>query len=60
LIELPDGIKAYFVVEADGTRSVYIDHDILEVFSSFKRKAKSKHIELHLNGIREVETMKVH
>lgn len=60
LIELLDGIKPYSIVEVDGTRSVYIDHDILEVFSSFKRKAKSKHIELHLNGIREVETMEVH
>lgn len=60
LIELLDGIKPYSVVEVDGTRSVYIDHDILEVFSSYRKKAKSKHIELHLNGIREVETMEVH
>lgn len=60
LIEMLDGIKPYSVVEVDGTRSVYIDHDILEVFSSFKKKAKAKHIELHLNGIREVETLEVH
>jgi MFS superfamily sulfate permease-like transporter len=60
LIEMLDEVNPYSVVEVDGSRSVYIDHDILEVFSSFKKKAKSKHIELHLIGVKEVETLEVH
>jgi MFS superfamily sulfate permease-like transporter len=60
LIELLDKVKPYSVVEVDGSRSVYIDYDILEVFSSFKKKAKSRHIDLQLKGIKEVETLEVH
>ncbi|MBL7826551.1 MAG: SulP family inorganic anion transporter [Saprospiraceae bacterium] len=60
LSELLDQLPDYSVVEIKGADSVYIDHDILEIIQSFRAKAKSKHIELHTEGIREVQTIEVH
>jgi MFS superfamily sulfate permease-like transporter len=53
-------IPGYSVVYIDGTRSVYIDYDVLEVINEFKTKAHHKHIELHLSGIPAVETIEAH
>lgn len=53
-------IKAHSQVHIDGSRSVYIDYDVLEVINEFKTKAHHKRIVLHLDGIPEVETIKVH
>lgn len=58
--DMLDNIPAYSIVEIDGTSSVYIDNDILEIFQSFKSKAKNRHIQLTLKGIREVETLELH
>jgi hypothetical protein len=48
------------VVHIEGAHSVYIDYDVSEIINEFKTKAKHKHIELHLSGIPEVETISAH
>lgn len=58
--ELLDGIPQYSVVEINGTHSVYIDYDILEIFHDFKSKAKTRHIQLILKEIPDVETIELH
>lgn len=57
---LLDKIPEYAVVKISGTDSVYIDHDILEIFQQYKSKAHLKHIELILQGIPEVQTISLH
>ena len=56
LEKIPD----YSIVNIDGGHSVYIDYDVIEVINEFKAKAHHKHIELHLQGIPEVETIGAH
>jgi MFS superfamily sulfate permease-like transporter len=58
--ELLESIPGYSILEIDGTSSVYIDNDILEIFQSFRAKAKNRHIELITRGIPEVETLELH
>lgn len=58
--EILETIPEYAVVEIDGSHSVYIDHDILEIFQQFRSKARNRHIELIMRGIPEVETIEVH
>ena len=60
IADLLDKIPEYSIVEVDGADSVYIDHDILEIFSEFKAKAHRKHIELILHNVQEVQTIGVH
>jgi MFS superfamily sulfate permease-like transporter len=59
-IEMLDKLPEYSVVEINGSKSVYIDHDILEIFHHFKSKAHHKHIQLTLKNIPEVETIELH
>jgi MFS superfamily sulfate permease-like transporter len=56
LEKIPD----YSVVDIAGDHSVYIDYDVIEVINEFKSKAHHKHIELHLHGIPDVETLEAH
>ncbi len=58
--ELLEKIPAYSIVEINGTNSVYIDYDILEIFQDFKAKANTRHIQLITKGIREVEPTNLH
>lgn len=58
--ELLEKIPEYSTVEIDGTSSVYIDNDILEIFQGFKAKAKNRHIKLIMKGIPEVEIIALH
>jgi len=60
VLDLLDKIPEYSIVEVDGTDSVYIDHDVLEIFAEFKAKARRKHIELVLKDVPEVQTIGVH
>jgi MFS superfamily sulfate permease-like transporter len=60
VMEMLDKIPEYSVVAITGTRSVYIDRDILEIIQDFKPKAHKKHIELHLTDVPEVETIGLH
>jgi MFS superfamily sulfate permease-like transporter len=53
-------IPKYSVVHIEGSHSVYIDYDVTEIINEFKSKAHHKHIELHLSGIPEVETISAH
>ena len=55
-----DKIPDYSIVDIDGVHSVYIDYDVIEVINEFKAKAHHKHIELHLHGIPDVETIGAH
>jgi MFS superfamily sulfate permease-like transporter len=60
LVETLDKIPAYSVVEIVGTKSVYIDHDVLEIFHDFKSKAHARHIQLILENIPDVQTIELH
>jgi MFS superfamily sulfate permease-like transporter len=48
------------IVHIEGGHCVYIDYDVIEVINEFKTKAHHKHIELHLSGIPDVETIEAH
>ncbi len=48
------------VVHIDGSNSIYIDYDVIEIINEFKSKAKHKNIELHLVEIPEVKTLEMH
>lgn len=60
LKDVLNGLPEYSVVHIDGSRSVYIDYDVIEVVNEFKTKAHHRHIELHLLGIPDVETIGAH
>ncbi|MFL5789573.1 MAG: SulP family inorganic anion transporter, partial [Flavisolibacter sp.] len=60
IMEELDKIPQYSVVEIIGADSVYIDHDVLEIFQDFKTKAAIKHIQLSTKGIPEVNTIELH
>jgi len=60
LAEALDKIPEYAIVEISGQKSVYIDHDILEIIQEFKLKAQHKHIQLLLHHIPEVATLELH
>ncbi|MDO8367074.1 MAG: SulP family inorganic anion transporter [Saprospiraceae bacterium] len=58
--DLLDKMPEYSIVEITGTDSVYIDHDILEIFQQYKPKAHNKHIQLIMKNIPEVQTISLH
>ncbi len=58
--DLLDSIPAYSIVTISGSHSIYIDHDILEIFQEFKSKAHQKHIQLTLENIPEVSIIELH
>ena len=60
MMEMLDKIPEYSVVVINGTDSLYIDSDILEIFHDFKSKAHRKHIQLTLINIPDVETIELH
>jgi MFS superfamily sulfate permease-like transporter len=56
LHKIPKGSKVYI----DGGRSQFIDKDVLEAISEFKRSAPRNNIEVILEDIREVELISAH
>ena len=56
LDKLPD----FSIVEINGSDSIYIDRDILEIFQDFKTKAERKNIQLTMINIEAVETIGLH
>jgi MFS superfamily sulfate permease-like transporter len=56
LEKIPD----HSIANIDGTDSVYIDYDVIEIINEFKAKAHHKHIKLQLAGIPDVETIATH
>lgn len=60
LTQLLDAVPQYSRVDIHGTDSVYIDYDILEIIQNFKSKAHTRHIELVLHDVPEVETIELH
>lgn len=59
-LELLERVPEYSIVEINGERSVYIDHDILEIFHAFKTKAAHRHIQLIMRGIPEATIADLH
>lgn len=59
-LELLDEIPEYSMVDTNGTKSIYIDNDILEIFHDFRSKAHNKHIQLSMKDIPDVETIELH
>ncbi len=57
---LLDSIPPYSIVDINGTDSIYIDNDILEIIQDYKTKAHLKHVELKLKAIPEVQTIELH
>ncbi|MBF2709021.1 SulP family inorganic anion transporter [Flavobacterium soyangense] len=55
-----DEVPEYTILTIDGSESRLIDYDILEIISEFHRKAKDRHIELHLINIERVSVTAVH
>ena len=60
LLETLDKLPTYSIVEIIGSDSIYIDRDILEIIQDFKPKAHTRHIQLILRDIPEVETIELH
>lgn len=60
LMEFLDQIPPYSEVHIHAERTIYIDHDVLEIFHDFRTKAHNKHIELVLVNIPDVETIELH
>ncbi len=58
--EALDRIPPYSIVTIDGTRSINIDHDILEIFQEFRSKARQRHLQLELKNIPEVSVIELH
>ena len=48
------------MVKIIGSKSVYIDNDVLEIFHDYRSKAHAKHIQLSLQDIPDVETIELH
>jgi len=59
-VEMLDKLPEYASVEIIGSDSVYIDHDILEIFQEFKAKAHVKHIDFKLIDVPSVEITALH
>ncbi|MBA4849566.1 SulP family inorganic anion transporter [Emticicia sp. BO119] len=55
-----DQIEEYSVLTIDGSECNFIDYDIVEAISEYENKAKDRHIEVHLKGIKKVKIMAVH
>ncbi len=55
-----DKVPEYTVLTIDGSECNFIDYDILEIISEFASKARDRHIELHLKGIKTVDVTAVH
>lgn len=60
ILDMLEKIPPYSTVEINGTDSVYIDNDILEIFQDYKMKAHDRHIELIVKDVPEVETIRLH
>jgi len=55
-----DEVPEYSVLTIDGSECNFIDYDILEIVSEYHIKAKERHIELHLKGIKKVNVTAIH
>ncbi|MBL0074196.1 MAG: hypothetical protein IPP34_21335 [Bacteroidetes bacterium] len=58
--EALDRIPPYSIVTIDGTRSINIDHGILEIFQEFRSKTRQRHLQLELKNIPEVSVIELH
>jgi MFS superfamily sulfate permease-like transporter len=59
-LEMLDKIPAHSMVDIIGTKSIYIDNDVLEIFHDYRSKAHAKHIQLSMKDIPDVETIELH
>jgi carbonic anhydrase len=56
IVKILEGIIPGRLVEIDGSKSEFIDNDIIEVLKEFKIKCKEKNIALLIGGIKGMET----
>ena len=54
IVSALEGLPAGSHIVLDGSKTVDIDHDVLEAIESFRRVAPERNINLELRGIREV------
>lgn len=59
-IELLENIPEYSILEINGENSVYIDHDVLEIFHAFRVKAARRHIQLIMKKIPDATIVNTH
>jgi hypothetical protein len=55
-----DQVPAQAAVTINGSKSRYIDPDVLEVLHDFQSKAKRKDMELTMINIPDVQTIELH
>lgn len=60
LRSLLDKLPPYSVITIDGSETMFIDYDILELISEFQAKAHDRHIEVHTPGIEKVNVTSIH
>lgn len=60
LMEYLDHIPPYSEININAEKTIYIDHDVLEIFQDFRTKARNRHINLTMINIPEVETIELH
>ena len=53
-------VPEYSELTIDGSESIFIHHDILEMTSEFEMHAHERHIELMLKGMKRVEVTDLH
>jgi carbonic anhydrase len=56
IVKILEGIVPGRLVEIDGSKSEFIDNDIIQVLKEFKIRCKEKNIELLIGGIAGMET----
>lgn len=60
LKKILDEVPEYSVLTIDGSECNFIDYDILEIISEYENKARDRHIELRLMGIKKVNVTAIH
>ncbi len=60
IADMLDRLPEESVVYINGAKSVYIVHDILEIFHDFKSKTNVKNIRLLMRNIADVKTIELH
>jgi carbonic anhydrase len=55
MVSLLESVPEGAVLEIDGSRTHYIDKDILELIQEYKTTARKRHIELIIGGLKQME-----
>lgn len=58
IVQALEGIRPNVVLEIDGSKTEFIDPDIIDVLRDFRENCKDKNIELIIGGIKGMDTKK--